>query len=255
MTSEEGKFRHAIMEVNGTKLIIANCPDHPFSSSSNGNNKNTTNKKERFRLMCHLQLPNPHTTWDKMLQNGATVTVDLKIQFWGDLYGAASDMTGLEWSLSKPTLDQGKSKFDGGVIPYIISTDCDRHVEWMQKVFGGEMKQVIRTNVSRKIKHCHMVVNKGNIFLCDKSCESPPNESPPNSKETSPPPSPPAIAREGGEVLLQVSLADPDTVWKAAMSNGAVVLQELKQQYWGGYFGCLRDPLGVQWGIMKACGQ
>lgn len=56
-------------------------------------------------------------------------------------------------------------------------------------------------------------------------------------------------------VVLHVCLEDPDMVWKKAMAYGCEQVTELKQQFWGGYYGCFRDPLGVKWGIIKHCGQ
>lgn len=187
-------------------------------------------------LMCHLERPDPYPLWEKLLKQGATSTIELKVQFWGGTYGAARDTKGLEWSLSKtvPVEDKPSS-----LTPYILSRDCDGHIDWIQKVFEGEVKEIYRTQ-AKKVVHCRLTVNGDQLFLCDASCE-------PDGEKIS------AASTEG--IILQASLKDPDTVWKKAVAHGSEVIAELKQQNWGGYYGCVRDPMGIKWGIIKKCEQ
>lgn len=227
---EDGNLKHCFMEINGSTILIGDNNTHPALKGLVKNGKMT-------HLSCHLGLPDPYPMWEKFLKNGGKSTLDLKVQFWGGLFGSASDVAGLEWSMSKETPKEDKAT-STGVTPYILSRDCNQHIDWVQKVFGGEIKEIFRTK-TRKIMHCHLAFNGGQLFLCDRSCS-------PNGED----------ATEKSDdlgVVLHVSLPDPDLVWKKAMQNKAEQVEELKQQFWGGYYGCFRDPYGVQWGIIKNC--
>lgn len=226
---KDEKIEHCIMEINGSTMYVADGTTHPRLTHIAKSGKIP-------HLMCHIDLPDPQPLWDRLLKNGAKTTIELEVQFWGGTYGAVRDVMGVEWSLSKANPNEEKCNF-GGVIPYIHSLNCDKHIDWIQKVFAAEIKDIFRSK-EKMVMHCHVAVNGGQLYLCDQSC-SPKMEGVKNS--------------DG--VMLHVCLPDPDMVWKKAMSNGAEQVLELKQQFWGGYFGCFRDPLGVKWGVIKSCGQ
>lgn len=222
---------HCAIQVNNGTVYMADGLTCPLM-------KDLSKSGKISRLMCHLELPDPYPLWEKLLKNGATSTIDLKVQFWGGTYGAARDKMGLEWSLSKITPDEDKPT-STGVTPYILSRDCDKHIEWIQKVFAGEVKDLYRTQ-AKKIMHCRVAINGGHLFLCDDGSCGPDDA----EKMTE-------VTSEG--VVLHLVLEDPDMVWKKAMAFDAEQVTELKQQFWGDYYGCFRDPLGVKWGIIKRC--
>lgn len=225
---KDGKLQHCAVEVNGSTVYVADGSACPIMKQLS-----TSGKVER--LMCHLDLPDPYPLWDQMLTNGASSTIKLDQQFWGGTYGAVRDPQGVEWSLSKASSKDDKPS-NTGVTPYIRSSDCDKHIDWVQKVFEGQVKELYRTK-ERQVMHCRMVFNGGDLYLSDRLCS-------PSGKQ-----------QENSEgVVLHVVLPDPDMVWKKALENEADVIMKLEQQFWGGYYGSFRDPLGVRWGVIKKCG-
>ena len=48
-----------------------------------------------------LQLEDVQSFWDKAVAGGATVTMPLADQFWGDRYGQMTDPFGHKWSMSQ----------------------------------------------------------------------------------------------------------------------------------------------------------
>ena len=228
---ENGKILHCAMEINGTTVYIADGSTQPAVAHLARSDKVP-------RLMCHMDLPDPYPLWEQLLQKGASSTITLEKQFWGDIYGAARDPMGVEWSLAKAPTPEDKPNYSG-VTPYIRSIDCEKHIDWVQKVFAEEVKELFRSK-EKKIMHCRMTLNGGSLYLCDRAC------------------APGEELQEGDNsegLNLHVVLSDPDMVWKKAMRNGAEVIEDIGQKFWGGYFGCFRDPMGVRWAMMKSGGQ
>ena len=194
------------------------------------------------RLQCHLDMEDPFVLWKKALENGSKVKIELKEQFWGGVYGSLVDTMGFEWSFSKKRAEDSKHPLMG-VYAYIISSDCENHIEWIQRVFEGGMKAQFRHVDTKKVMHCDIAFSGGRVMICDASC------GPSQEKESE------ASGGESGttsKVFVQVICRDPDEIWKRAMVEGASEVVELKRQYWGGYFGSFRDPYGVQWCVMKS---
>ena len=122
-----------------------------------------------------------------------------------------------------------------GVIPYLFSSDCEKHIDWIKSVFGAE---VISLNQSedKKIMHCTLKVNDGFLYMCDSSCTH-------EIKLR------PNVKPDG--YLCHMNVADPDNIWKKAMASGATQIAELKAQFWGDYYGSFKDPYGFEWAIDK----
>ena len=213
-------------------------------------------------VVCHMDVPDPKGTWAGLIENEAESVVDLKVQFWGDLYGTVRDATGHMWSLCEATTPPSSSSNQTpsggyskarGVISYILSPDCDKHVQWIEKVLGGEVKER-RYTEAKKTMHCTMVVNEGTLMICDSQvdCSAPPTSKGEeggtgngvSSTKDGPPP-------DQTGFILHLNVPDPDLIWKKAMGNGGVQIMELKQQFWGDYYGTFQDPFGYQWSVLK----
>jgi PhnB protein len=54
-------------------------------------------------VTLHITLTDADPTWAQAVAAGATITMPLADQFWGDRYGKLRDPFGHEWSLSSPT--------------------------------------------------------------------------------------------------------------------------------------------------------
>ena len=237
-SSENKKLiQHCTVEINGGVVYAAD------------DIKMTAQREETVgsspSVVCHLNATNPKTVWEKLLQNDVKVVVDLKVQFWGDLYGTVRDGTGYMWSMCEPPPPTpagggGGSKV-GGVVSYIVSPDCEKHIQWIEKVLEGEVKDTKYMPDTKKIMHCVMSVNGGTLMLSDRLMDGP--DSTTSAKTDEP--------KDQKGFTLHMNVPDPDSIWKRAMGNGGVVVTELKQQFWGDYYGTFQDPFGYQWAVLK----
>lgn len=225
--------QHCSVEVNGGLVYLAD--DIKMSAQraeTSGSNPH---------VVCHLEMAKPKPAWEKLLQNDVKVVLDLKVQFWGDLYGSVRDNTGYLWSLSEAAPPKPVSGKVGGVISYIVSPDCEKHIKWIETVLGGEVKDKKYTE-TKKIMHCIMSVNGGTLMLSDRLLDSTTSDTPSANDDR----------KDQKGFVLHLNVSDPDLIWKRAMGNGGVTVMELKQQFWGDYYGMFQDPFGYQWSVLKA---
>lgn len=88
------KVIHAAIEINGGMLML--CDDFPeFTGQSR-----TPKAFGGSPVTLHLDLKDVDSTFAAAVKAGATVTMPLEDQFWGDRYGKLRDPFGHEWSLA-----------------------------------------------------------------------------------------------------------------------------------------------------------
>lgn len=91
MASEDGKkLMHAWLRINGGSLIVNDAfPEygHPMQTPQ--------------AFVLHLQVDDVDAWWTRALAAGATVSMPLEKQFWGDRYGQLKDPYGVTWSLGQ----------------------------------------------------------------------------------------------------------------------------------------------------------
>jgi PhnB protein len=51
----------------------------------------------------------------------------------------------------------------------------------------------------------------------------------------------------GTSVTLHMQVNDAQTAWKKVITAGAVALVNMEKQFWGEYYGRLKDPFGHEW--------
>lgn len=221
-------IQHCSVEINGGHVYLAD--DIHMAAQKEKTSGRTSG------VVCHLEMPNPKEAWEKLLNEDAKVVVDLKVQFWGDLYGTVQDGMEQMWSLSEAPLPKPATGKVGGVLSYIVSPDCEKHIQWIETVLGGEVKERRYTD-TKKILHCVMSVNGGTLMLCDRIGDD--EDSRDNERQD----------QKG--FVLHLNVSNPDVVWKRALGKGGVTVMELKQQGWG-YYGRFQDPFGYQWSILQA---
>lgn len=227
--SDDGStIQHCAVAINGYTIYLADEIESKVESLHG--------KPKYFH--CHLDMPNPKAVWEKAMANGAKTIVNLEVQFWGELQGTFEDKFGSRWSLSPPS-NSGPPVNSPGVVAYLLSPDCKEHIEFIKKIFDGKVRATYNASDGEKIMHCSMTVNGGELFLCDQLCGG----------DTA------ALAwpKRGDACgfMCHLNLSDPDAVWKKAMENGCTQVMELKQQYWGDYYGIFKDPLGYGWALRK----
>ena len=93
MPADDGKrLMHAHLKVNGSSLMLAD--DFPeYSGKAAGAPEGVS---------LHLQVPDADAAWQRALDAGASVKMELADQFWGDRYGQVEDPFGHRWSIGAP---------------------------------------------------------------------------------------------------------------------------------------------------------
>lgn len=133
---------------------------------------------------------------------------------------------------------------DNGVIPYILSPNCEKHLEWLEAVFDAKDKTVYRENGSEdgKILHARLRINGGSVYFSDGSCL-------PEQDAVS--------AMHSGEspkgTVLHLNVENPQRLWEKAMEHGAKPVVELKMQFWKSVYGSFYDPYGFEWALCSIC--
>jgi PhnB protein len=90
------KVMHARLDIYGSTLMFSD--DFPEYM---GGKSRTPQALGGTPVTIHLQVENAQAVWDKAVAAGATVSMPLKEQFWGDIYGKFVDPFGHEWSIGQ----------------------------------------------------------------------------------------------------------------------------------------------------------
>ena len=90
------KIMHARLLINGSLIMLAD------EFSQGGSKSETPDALGGSPIVLALTLPDVQAIWDRAVAAGATVTMPLALQFWGDKYGQMTDPFGHKWSLSQP---------------------------------------------------------------------------------------------------------------------------------------------------------
>ena len=90
MPGQDGKrLMHVHLKVNGGSLMMND--DYPeFRGGAS---------PEPASVTLHLQVEDADSWWNRAIEAGATPTVPLADQFWGDRYGQLKDPFGHTWSI------------------------------------------------------------------------------------------------------------------------------------------------------------
>jgi PhnB protein len=119
------------------------------------------------------------------------------------------------------------------VTPYLTLDDAAGAIEFYKSAFGAE-EQVRMEAPGGKIGHAELKIGDSLVMLSDAfpgSTTRPPNE----------------LGGTTAGVFLYVE--DVDAVVKKALDTGAIVVQELQDQFWGDRFGSVKDPFGHVWAL------
>ena len=91
---EDGRILHCHLRVNGGSLMLND--DFPeYHGREWGAPEGIT---------LHLQVGDADAVFNKAVEAGATVTMPLEDQFWGDRYGQLQDPFGHRWSIGAPAV-------------------------------------------------------------------------------------------------------------------------------------------------------
>ena len=119
-------------------------------------------------------------------------------------------------------------------VPYLAVTDANQAVAFYSRVFGTEPIQLLNMPDGR-VMHCEIRVGDTRFFL---SAELP---------EHGGMPSPASLG--AATVAIHLYVDDCDAMVAQMKSNGAKVLMEPTDMFYGERFARVRDPFGHEWGI------
>ena len=63
--------------------------------------------------------------------------------------------------------------------------------------------------------------------------------------------SPPDGVSPNGMMIMMIMTLEADMWCARAVAAGCAVVMPIKMEFWGDRFGLLRDPFGIQWGILE----
>jgi PhnB protein len=91
--TDDGRIMHCHLEINGGSLML----NDDFPEYRGGQEAAAPEA-----VTLHLQVPDADALWQQAVGAGATVTMALEDQFWGDRYGQVQDPFGHRWSIGAP---------------------------------------------------------------------------------------------------------------------------------------------------------
>jgi len=86
-SGDSGLILHSQLVINGALIMLSD----DFSGGA----------PPPARVTLHLQVADARAWWDRAVAAGATVTMPLEDQFWGDRYGQLKDPYGHSWSIGQ----------------------------------------------------------------------------------------------------------------------------------------------------------
>lgn len=119
-------------------------------------------------------------------------------------------------------------------IPYLSITDAAKAVTFYTTVFGVAPHLLLLMPDGR-VMHCEFRLGPSRIFISEELPEHGGTPSPTRLGATS--------------VAIHLYVDNCDAMVETMKENGATVLLEPKDVFWGERFARVRDPFGHEWGI------
>jgi PhnB protein len=101
------RIMHSHLKINGSDLML--CDD--FGAEMGGKSE-TPVALGGSPVTLALVVADAYAAWDKAIAAGATVTMPLADQFWGDRYGQFKDPFGHKWSISQTIATPSREEID-----------------------------------------------------------------------------------------------------------------------------------------------
>jgi PhnB protein len=119
------------------------------------------------------------------------------------------------------------------VTPYLIIDGAARALDYYERVFGAT-ERMRMPGPDGKVGHAEVTVGDSMIMLADEHLETGAR-------------SPRAFG--GAAVSIMLYVDDVDATVKAAVAEGAKVLQPVEDKFYGDRMGTIEDPFGHHWHI------
>ena len=117
---------------------------------------------------------------------------------------------------------------------YLIVRNVDKAIEFYKKAFGAEERFRMHGPDGKTIMHADLKIGDSVFMLTEES---------PDMKALSP------ESIGGSPISLYVYVKDVDAVFNQAVSEGAIMLHPVRDQFYGDRAGYLKDPFGHLWSI------
>ena len=124
-----------------------------------------------------------------------------------------------------------------GVTPYLVLSDAAAAIAFYQRAFGAQEQHRFHAEGTTKILHARLEIFGSLVLLSDDFPEYAGGRSR----------TPEALG--GCPITLHLQVEDADAIWAEALANGAEVVMPLREQFWGDYYGQVRDPFGYTWSL------
>jgi len=134
---------------------------------------------------------------------------------------------------SKPKKVSFIPKGYASITPYLIVEGASTAIKFYQNVFGA--KNVMRMDTpDGKVAHAELTIGDSKIMLSD-GCPEMDMKGP--------------KSYGGAAVSVHLYVKNVDEVVKKAVKEGAKLLQEVQDKFYGDRSGLIEDPFGHQWGV------
>jgi len=128
-----------------------------------------------------------------------------------------------------------------GLTPILAVSDAHAAIAFYGQAFGATELARIAAPGTGRLMHVRMLVF-GTVFVFM-------DEIPELAAEESGFHNPDKLS--GTSVTLHLQVADAESVWRQAVSAGALPVIPLARQFWGELYGRLKDPFGHEWTIAQ----
>jgi len=119
------------------------------------------------------------------------------------------------------------------ITPYLMIKGAAEAIDYYKKVFGAT--EVMRMeNKDGRIGHAELKIGDSHIMLADET---------PETISRSP------LSTGGSPVSLLLYVEDVDSTVKKAVDEGAKVIKQVQDQFYGDRSGFIQDPFGHFWGV------
>jgi PhnB protein len=119
-----------------------------------------------------------------------------------------------------------------GVTPYIMVRGAAEASAFYQKAFGAQELVRMPAQDGKRLIHCHLRINGGDLMLSDEFPEQGYG-----------------LGEGPKGVTLHLAVDDADKWWDRAVVAGATITMPIAVQFWGDRYGQIKDPFGHSWSI------
>jgi PhnB protein len=121
------------------------------------------------------------------------------------------------------------------ITPHIVVRSADRAARWYVQALGAEERSRVPVP-GGKLLTVELRFGESTVRLTDEF---------PKLGVLSP------ETIGGTPVVLHLSTADADALWRRALDAGAEAVHPLEEQFWGNLQGQIADPFGHRWNISQ----